>query len=92
MMIGVRAHDLGEFSLSRLEEFIQEIKKYKFSHIQLVLWKSFIDIDPYLKNISLKDLEDKFGNLNLEYTYDGLHFNDKGYSKLVEILEKEIEL
>lgn len=58
------------------------------------------ELNTYLKKelkdkvhyISLKDLEDKFGNLNLEYTYDGLHFNDKGYSKLVEILEKEIEL
>lgn len=58
------------------------------------------ELNTYLKKelkdkvhyISLKDLEDKFGNLNLEYTYDGLHFNDKGYSKLVEILEKEIKL
>ena len=58
------------------------------------------ELNTYLKKelkdkvhyISLKDLEDKFGNLNLEYTYDGLHFSDKGYSKLVEILEKEIEL
>ena len=58
------------------------------------------ELNTYLKKelkdkfhyISLKDLEDKFGNLNLEYTYDGLHFSDKGYSKLVEILEKEIKL
>ena len=58
------------------------------------------ELNTYLKKelkdkvhyISLKDLEDKFGNLKLEYTYDGLHFNDKGYRKLVEILEKEIKL
>ena len=51
-MIGVRAHDLGEFTIARLEEFIQEIKRYGFTHIQLVLWKSFSDIDPYLTNVS----------------------------------------
>lgn len=56
-MIGVRAHDLGEFTTTRLEEFIQEIKKYDFTHIQLVLWKSFSDIDPYLTNVSKKQLE-----------------------------------
>lgn len=52
IMIGVRAHDLGEFTIARLEEFIQEIKRYGFTHIQLVLWKSFSDIDPYLTNVS----------------------------------------
>lgn len=42
--------------------------------------------------IKLKELEDKFGNLNLDYTCDGLHFNENGYTKLYEILEKEIIL
>ncbi|EAA24629.1 Acylneuraminate cytidylyltransferase [Fusobacterium vincentii ATCC 49256] len=37
-------------------------------------------------------LIDDFGNLKLEYTYDGLHFSEKGYQKLKEILEKEIEI
>ncbi len=37
-------------------------------------------------------LVDDFGNLKLEYTYDGLHFTEKGYRKLKEILEKEIKL
>lgn len=62
--------------------------------------KVIVELNDYLKEklkdkvkyISLKDLEDKFGNLKLEYTYDGLHFNEIGYEKLLEILEKEIEL
>lgn len=102
MMIGVRAHDLGEFSLSRLEEFIQEIKKYKFSHIQLVLWKSFIDIDPYLKNISLKDLgliAKKLKEEKIKVTVLGAYYNmispdleerkigEERYKKMLEILK-----
>lgn len=58
------------------------------------------ELNTYLKNnlesrieyISLEKLEDKFGNLKLEYTYDGLHFNEKGYQKLIEILQEEIKL
>ena len=37
-------------------------------------------------------LTDDFGNLKLEYTYDGLHFTERGYQKLKEILEKEIKV
>ena len=37
-------------------------------------------------------LVDTFGNLKLEYTYDGLHFTKEAYKKLKEILEKEIKI
>ena len=58
------------------------------------------ELNTYLKDnlenrieyISLEKLEDKFGNLKLEHTYDGLHFNEKGYQKLLEILQEEIKL
>ena len=39
-----------------------------------------------------KFMTDKFGNLDAKYTVDGLHFSDKGYEKLEEILTKEIKL
>lgn len=42
--------------------------------------------------IKLDKLQDKFGNLNIDYTNDGLHFNEKGYEKLYEILVKEIKI
>ena len=101
-MIGVRAHDLGEFSLSRLEEFIQEIKRYKFSHIQLVLWKSFADIDPYLKNVSLEDLRliaRRLKEEKIKVTVLGAYYNmispdledrkigEERYEKMLEILK-----
>lgn len=37
-----------------------------------------------------QQFEDKFGNLKLEFTYDGLHFNEKGYKELKNIIEKEL--
>ena len=33
---------------------------------------------------------DDFKNLKLEYTYDGYHFNEEGYKKIKEIIEKEL--
>lgn len=33
---------------------------------------------------------DKYGKLDLNYSYDGLHLNEKGYEKLTAILEKEL--
>lgn len=50
------------------------------------------NLESRIEYISLEKLEDKFGNLKLEYTYDGLHFNEKGYQKLIEILQEEIKL
>lgn len=42
------------------------------------------------KIISTKLLNDEFGWLNKEYTYDGLHLNEKGYKRLLEIIEGEV--
>ena len=102
IMIGVRAHDLGEFTIARLEEFIQEIKKYKFSYIQLVLWKSFTDIDPYLKNTSLEDFKliaKRLKEEKIKVTVLGAYYNmispdledrklgEERYEKMLEILK-----
>lgn len=37
-----------------------------------------------------KDFQDQFGNLKIDYTCDGLHFNEKGYEELKKIVEKEL--
>ncbi len=37
-----------------------------------------------------EEFEDNFGNLKLDYTYDGLHFNEAGYAKLKEVVERNI--
>lgn len=61
--------------------------------------KIIIELNNYLKdnlsnNIKFIELgqefQDKFGNLKIEFTNDGLHFNENGYKKLKEILEKEL--
>lgn len=44
-----------------------------------------------VKVVSLKPLSDRFGDLCQEYTVDGLHFSEKGYAALTEIVEKAIE-
>ena len=49
------------------------------------------NLDESIKYIEVnEDLTDDFKNLKLEYTYDGLHFNEEGYKILEKILEKEI--
>ncbi|WP_281699518.1 cytidylyltransferase domain-containing protein [Cetobacterium somerae] len=61
--------------------------------------KIIIELNNYLKdNLSEdikfvelgQDFQDKFGNLKIEFTNDGLHFNKNGYKKLKEIVEKEL--
>lgn len=61
--------------------------------------KIIIELNNYLKdNLSEdikfvelgQDFQDKFGNLKIEFTNDGLHFNENGYKKLKEIVEKEL--
>ena len=42
------------------------------------------------KIISTDKLNDEFGWLNKDYTYDGLHLNNKGYDILLDIIEGEI--
>ena len=41
--------------------------------------------------VSLNALNDVYGDLKAEYTNDGLHFTEKAYSKLKEIIEFYIE-
>ena len=49
------------------------------------------NLDESIKYIEVnEDMTDDFKNLKLEYTYDGLHFNEEGYKILEKILEKEI--
>ena len=49
------------------------------------------NLDKSIKYIEVnKYMTDDFKNLKLEYTYDGLHFNEEGYKILEKILEKEI--
>ena len=49
------------------------------------------NLDESIKYIKVnEDMTDDFKNLKLEYTYDGLHFNEEGYKVLEKILEKEI--
>ena len=49
------------------------------------------NLDGRIKYIEVnEDMTDDFKNLKLEYTYDGLHFNEEGYKVLEKILEKEI--
>ncbi|MEG1518854.1 MAG: GDSL-type esterase/lipase family protein [Cetobacterium sp.] len=44
-----------------------------------------------VKFISLgENFQDEFGNLKIDYTFDGLHFNENGYQELKKILEKEL--
>lgn len=61
--------------------------------------KIIIELNNYLKDNLSKDIkfielgqdfQDKFGNLKIEFTNDGLHFNENGYKKLKEIVEKEL--
>ena len=58
-----------------------------------------IELNNYLRDNLSKDIkfielgqdfQDKFGNLKIEFTSDGLHFNENGYKKLKEIVEKEL--
>lgn len=61
--------------------------------------KIIIELNNYLKDNLSKDIkfielgqdfQDKFGNLKIDFTNDGLHFNENGYKKLKEIVEKEL--
>lgn len=61
--------------------------------------KVIIELNNYLRDNLSKDIkfielgqdfQDKFGNLKIEFTSDGLHFNENGYKKLKEIVEKEL--
>ena len=82
----------------------KEIKIY-FVEIPSVIFRTDIkkeeifSLNEYLKNslgksikyIELnKEMTDEFNNLKLDYTYDGYCFNEKGYEKMREVIEKKI--
>lgn len=65
--------------INRNNEFINECRKEFDIHIKAD------------KIISTEGLNDEFGWLNKDYTYDGLHLNEKGYEVLLNIIEGEIK-
>lgn len=78
MKIGIRAHDLGTFKLETIDSFISEINRYGFNDIQLVLWKSFEDIDPYLNNLTedkVKYISEKLKKSNINIIVLGAYYN-----------------
>lgn len=44
-----------------------------------------------VKLIHTEKLNDKYGNLDIKYTYDGLHLNENGYAELKEMIEKALQ-
>jgi len=61
--------------------------------------KVISELNEYLKTELASDLNwvelgeyfiDDFGNLNEEFTYDGLHFTELAYKKLTMVLEKQL--
>lgn len=69
------------FRMDRSKEKIFRLNEYLKNNLDEKI--EYIEINEYMT--------DNFGNLRLEYTYDGLHFNEEGYKILKEILEKEIQ-
>ena len=103
MKIGIITHDLGTFKLETIDNFIAEVNKYGFSDIQLVLWKSFEDIDPYLNNLTddkVKYISKKLKNSNINIIVLGAYYNmisldnnernigEDRYLKSLELLKK----
>ncbi|MGL4863819.1 MAG: sugar phosphate isomerase/epimerase family protein [Cetobacterium sp.] len=77
-MIGVRGHDLGVFTIDSIDELIKKIKFYKYTHIQLVLWKSFSDIDENLNNLTNEKIDiifSKFKVNNISISVLGAYYN-----------------
>ena len=68
------------FRMDRDKEEIFRLNEYLKNNLDKTI--KYIEINKYMI--------DDFGNLKLEYTYDGLHFNKEGYKILKKILEKEI--
>lgn len=77
-MIGVRGHDLGIFTVESIDELIKKIKFYNYTHIQLVLWKSFSDIDENLNNLTNEKIDiisSKFKANNIDISVLGAYYN-----------------
>ena len=72
------AHVNGRLDRSNLR--IDEFNAYMLSRLPS-------DIAP----VELDEMDDEFGNLESGYTVDGLHFSEKGYEKLKEIVAKNIK-
>lgn len=72
------AHVNGRLDRSNLR--IDEFNDYMLSHLP-----------PDIVPIRLDEMDDEFGSLKADYTVDGLHFSEKGYEKLKEIIEKSIK-
>ena len=68
------------FRMDRNKEEIFRLNEYLKNNLDESI--KYIEVNKYMT--------DDFKNLKLEYTYDGLHFNEKGYKILEKILEKEI--
>lgn len=69
------------FRMDRNKEEIFKLNEYLKNNLEKRV--KYIGVNKYMT--------DDFKNLKLEYTYDGLHFNEEGYKILEKILEKEIE-
>ena len=69
------------FRMDRNKEEIFRLNEYLENNLDKTI--KYIGVNKYMI--------DDFGNLKLEYTYDGLHFNEEGYKILEKILEKEIQ-
>ena len=68
------------FRMDRNKEEIFKLNEYLKNNLDESI--KYIEVNRYMT--------DDFKNLKLEYTYDGLHFNEEGYKVLEKILEKEI--
>ena len=71
---------LVAFRMDRNKEEIFKLNEYLKNNLDESI--KYIEVNKYMT--------DDFKNLKLEYTYDGLHFNEEGYKILEKILEKEI--
>ena len=69
------------FRMDRNKEEIFKLNEYLKNNLEKRV--KYIEVNKYMT--------DDFKNLKLEYTYEGLHFNEEGYKILEKILEKEIE-
>lgn len=69
------------FRMDRNKEEIFKLNEYLKNNLEKRV--KYIEVNKYMT--------DDFKNLKLEYTYDGLHFNEEGYKILKKILEREIE-
>lgn len=68
------------FRMDRNKEEIFKLNEYLKNNLDESI--KYIEVNKYMT--------DDFKNLKLEYTYDGLHFNEEGYKILEKILEREI--